>query len=135
MTLGTGIVIVMLLYLLDKHGLLKRAAVIVAIVAVLALGWLYVAKWYKNWSYTQGQRQLRETEAALVKKYQDALPDLPAGAILNPPVSNPVFVSGLCKEASFMQLADWEKMDVVQQIMPKADYFDRRAVIDKCPVH
>jgi hypothetical protein len=147
MTVGTAIVVVMLLYLLDKHGLLKRAAVVVAVLAAVALCWIYAAKWYKGYSYRQEQKQLHETEAALISKYKDALPDLP---VLSPdeveeevpsdtvpaaPAKPLVFIGDICKEQSFRALDDWEKQEVLEAIKkPEGDGFARLDFLAKCKI-
>jgi hypothetical protein len=48
MTIGTAIVILMLLSLLDKHGLRKRTAGIVALLSFLALACIFGQQQYQK---------------------------------------------------------------------------------------
>lgn len=79
MTIGTAIVIVMLLYLLDKHGLLKRAAGIVALLSFLALAWIFGQQQYQKWQHARYIRHHTAMQASLIAKYHGAIPRPPAG--------------------------------------------------------
>ena len=71
MTTGTALVIIMLLYLLDKYGLLRRTAVIVAILSFCALAWILGNRSYERWTAYRHKK----ITAALIAKYEHAIPD------------------------------------------------------------
>jgi hypothetical protein len=142
MTLGTAIVVVMLLYLLDKHGKLKQAAGIVIVLVIVGLGWTYGSEYYASWKLERYIRRHVAMKEALISKYRtpkqaDGLSpagvryveklDLPPGATL---VSVPKHK--LCGEPQFGELTDGEKHEVLQTIWPTSDVFDRVSFIDNC---
>ncbi|HET9281828.1 MAG TPA: hypothetical protein VFR24_07685 [Candidatus Angelobacter sp.] len=73
MTIGTAIVIVMLLYLLDKHGLLKRASGIVALLAIVGLAWIFGQQQYRKWQNARYMRHHAEMKETLIQKYHNAV--------------------------------------------------------------
>jgi hypothetical protein len=132
MTIGTAIVVAMLLYLLDKHGLLKRAAVIVAVLAILGLAWIFGQQQYKKWEHARYIRHHAAMQASLIAKYHDAVTSLPEGYELERKSLPVVWLDGLCKEPQWPELSDWERSDVLMAVTPKMDYFDRRHFEDRC---
>jgi hypothetical protein len=141
MTIGTAIVIVMLLYLLDKHGLLKRGALITAVLAVVGLAWVVVQPRVQEWARARYVRHHANMKASLIGKYHDAIPRPPAGYVLESrsvPLeeldknSAVVFLDDLCKEPQWGELSAWERSAVVEAVMPKSDIFDRVQFEDQC---
>jgi hypothetical protein len=132
MTIGTGIVIAMLLYLLDKHGLLKRAALVTAVLAALGLAWMVVQPPVEKWMRVRYIRHHAAMQASLIAKYHDAVASLPEGYELERKSLPVVWLDGLCKEPQWEELSVWERNDVLVAVMPKMDYFDRRHFEDQC---
>ncbi len=142
MTIGTALVIIMLLYLLDKHGLLRRSAAIVAILSFVGLVWIFGARGYEEWAAYKH----RKITATLIAKYEHAIPDPPSGFTMDTShVSVPLdeldkqqagaqlMLNDLCKESSFKQLTENEQDEVVKQVWPGShDIFDRLEFIKKC---
>jgi hypothetical protein len=150
MTIGTAIVIVMLLYLLDKRGLLKRAAGIVALISFLALVWIFAEPRYKQWKVERYIRHHAEMEASLIAKYHGAIirpPDPPPGYKLDSvtnsvrldelepadPNKVVVYLDDICKEPQWEEMQPWERGMIVSKIMPKWDVFDRVRFENRCP--
>lgn len=79
MTIGAAIVIVMCLYLLDKHGLLKRAVGVAGILSALALAWIFGQQQYRKWEYARYTRHHAEMRGDLISKYHNMIPAPPAG--------------------------------------------------------
>lgn len=73
MTIGTAIVIVMCLYLLDKHGLLKRAVGIMGILAAISLLWIFGQQQYRKWQSARYIRHQAEMQSNLIHKYHGAI--------------------------------------------------------------
>jgi hypothetical protein len=132
MTIGTGIVIVMLLYLLDKHRLLKRAAVVTAILAVLGLVWFFVQPRVQDWLRARYIRHHAEIKASLIAKYHDAAPSLPEVYELERKSMPAVYLANICKEPQWQELSSWERSDVLLAVTPTMDYLDRRRFEDQC---
>jgi hypothetical protein len=125
--------------------LLKRAAVVIAIFAALALCWVFGAKWYKNYFYWQGQKQLQQTKAALINNYKNAEPDpivlsademeevpVSKAAAAAPPEKPHVYMSDICHDPAFKTLSEWEQQDVVVAIRPHENTLNNLDFLRKC---
>jgi hypothetical protein len=73
MTIGSAIVVVMILYLLDKHGRLRLAAGIVAVLAIIALLSIFGQQQYRKWQNARYERHHAEMKVSLIKKYHGAV--------------------------------------------------------------
>lgn len=144
MTIGTAIVIVMLLYLLDKYGLLRRAAGVVAALATLALVSIFAYPHYEQWQQRREAMKLAEAKANLIAKYQKAVPVTPPGYKVDQEQSAPLeeldkisdknalHLSDICKEPLFLKTDQDERDQVLSKVWPSHDIFDRIAFIQSC---
>jgi hypothetical protein len=119
MTLGWAIVIVMVLYLLDKHNLLKKALLGVAalaIVAGLSFGAWY---WYSEWTIDRYTTNHVAMKKQVLDKYKYA---------------NPETIKGICVEPSFKELTEGERQEVASALEQTKglDWFDIIDVFEHC---
>jgi hypothetical protein len=121
MTVGLAIVIAMVLYLLDKHSLLKKAALLgIATLASVVVG-IYAWSKYNDWKtdrYAQARLAMKQQ---LVEKYKNA---------------GPAMLPTICADKSFTDFTAAEKAEVEESLSKiktsNRDIFDVASALYNC---